>query len=399
MSRKIIHCDADCFYAAVEIRDNPALAGRPIAVGGATGRGVVATCSYEARAFGVRSAMPVSEALRLCPHLELLATDMPRYQAVSRDFMRILRETSPILEPLSLDEAYLDVTGIDLFQGSATRMAEQIRQRVCSELGITISAGVAPNKFLAKIASDWHKPDGLCVITPADVAEFVPQLPVTSLFGVGPRTAEKLHALGIHTCADLREWSELALRERFGRYGARLYALARGEDDRPVQVTRPRKSISVENTYSQDLATLAECRRALEGLVSDLQRRIRRKGLDAADAGQFEKLFVKLRFSDFETHTRETVWRQPGLPSAEQFRLLLDALYGDVPRPVRLLGLGVRLPEARQGGHQLALLDAGGRPVSSQSASPLGEQGEEAGREMQRDESAPSPDEAAGEDV
>ncbi|XOZ33698.1 DNA polymerase IV [Halomonadaceae bacterium KBTZ08] len=399
MTRKIIHCDADCFYAAVEIRDNPALAGRPIAVGGATGRGVVATCSYEARAFGVRSAMPVSEALRLCPHLELLPTDMPRYQAVSRDFMRILREVSSILEPLSLDEAYLDVTGIDRFQGSATRMAEHIRARVRDELGITVSAGVAPNKFLAKIASDWHKPDGLCVVTPEDVGDFVPRLPVTSLFGVGPRTAEKLHGLGINTCADLREWSELALRERFGRYGARLYGLARGEDDRPVQVTRPRKSISVENTYRQDLATLAECRRALDGLVSDLQRRMRRKGLDAPDAGQFEKLFVKLRFSDFETHTRETVWRQPGQPGVADFRPLLDALYGDVPRPVRLLGLGVRLPELKQGGRQLALFDAGGRPVPQPSASAQREGGHEPGRELQGDESAPSPDEAAGEDV
>lgn len=370
MSRKIIHCDADCFYAAVEIRDNPALAGRPIAVGGATGRGVVATCSYEARAFGVRSAMPVSEALHLCPHLELLPTDMPRYQAVSREFMAILRETCSILEPLSLDEAYLDVTGLDRFQGSATRMAEHIRARVRDELGITVSAGVAPNKFLAKIASDWHKPDGLCVITPEDVTDFVPRLPVTSLFGVGPRTAEKLHDVGIQTCADLREWSELALRERFGRYGARLYALARGEDDRPVQVTRPRKSISVENTYSQDLATLAECRRALEGLASDLQRRVRRKGLDSDDAGQFEKLFVKLRFSDFETHTRETVWRQPGQPDAADFQPLLDALYGDVPRPVRLLGLGVRLPEVSRGGRQLALFDAGGNPVSAGANGP-----------------------------
>ena len=399
MSRKIIHCDADCFYAAVEIRDNPALAGRPIAVGGATGRGVVATCSYEARAFGVRSAMPVSEALRLCPHLELLPTDMPRYQAVSREFMAILRETSPILEPLSLDEAYLDVTGIDRFQGSATRMAEHIRARVRDELGITVSAGVAPNKFLAKIASDWRKPDGLCVITPEEVADFVPRLPVTTLHGVGPRTAEKLHGLGIHTCADLREWSELALRERFGRYGARLYGLARGEDERPVQVTRPRKSISVENTYSQDLATLAECRRALDGLVSDLQRRMRRKGLDGADAGQFEKLFVKLRFSDFETHTREMVWRRPEQPGVDDFTPLLDTLYGDVPRPVRLLGLGVRLPELSRGGRQLALFDAGGRPVTPSSGGQQREQGDERGGGMQGEESAPSPDEAAGEDV
>jgi len=164
--RKIIHCDADCFYAAVEIRDNPQLAGLPIAIGGTSGRGVVATCSYEARAFGVKSAMPVSEALRLCPHLELLRTDMPRYQAVSKQLMNILREFTYLVEPLSLDEAYLDVSGSERYQGSATLMARAIRERVRQELGITVSAGVAPNKFLAKVASDWNKPDGLCVVAP-----------------------------------------------------------------------------------------------------------------------------------------------------------------------------------------------------------------------------------------
>ena len=233
-----------------------------------------------------------------------------------------------------------------------------IRERVRRELGITVSAGVAPNKFLAKIASDWHKPDGLCVITPADVAAFVPQLPVTLLFGVGPRTAEKLHALGIHTCADLCEWSELALRERFGRYGARLYALARGEDDRPVAISRPRKSISVETTFSRNLETLAQCQSALETLVADLHRRMSRKGIDGTGATAMEKVFVKLRFADFETHTRESLWRQPQLPGPGDFQPLLEALYGDVPRPVRLLGLGVRFPVAsgRGAGYQLSLL-------------------------------------------
>ncbi|TDT38469.1 DNA polymerase-4 [Halospina denitrificans] len=357
MVRKIIHCDADCFYAAVEIRDNPQLAGLPIAIGGTSGRGVVATCSYEARAFGVRSAMPVSEALRLCPHLELLSTDMPRYQAVSKQLMNILREFTHLVEPLSLDEAYLDVSGSEHYQGSATLMARAIRERVRQELGITVSAGVAPNKFLAKVASDWNKPDGLCVVAPEDVADFVTDLPVEKLVGVGPRTAERLHELGIQTCEQLREWSEMALRERFGRHGARLFSMARGEDDRPVAISRPRKSISVETTYNRNLETLAQCQSALEGLVADLHRRMGRKGIDGTGATAMEKLFVKLRFADFETHTRESLWRQPQLPGTGDFLPLLETLYGDVPRPVRLLGLGVRFPVAsgRGAGYQLSL--------------------------------------------
>ena len=355
--RKIIHCDADCFYAAVEIRDQPELAGRPIAIGGTSGRGVVATCSYEARAFGVRSAMPVSEALRLCPHLELLATDMPRYQAVSRKLMTLLREFTQRVEPLSLDEAFLDVTGAESHQGSATRIARVIRERVRNELGITVSAGVAPNKFLAKVASDWNKPDGLCVITPEQVDAFVVTLPVEKLVGVGPSTAEKLHVLGVHDCHDLRQWSEMALRERFGRHGARLFGMARGQDERPVEVSRPRKSISVETTYSRNLETLAQCQVALRSLAADLERRMARKGIDGSGAFALEKLFVKLRFADFETHTREYLWRRSQRPAAEDFMPLLEALYGDIPRPVRLLGLGVRFPvaSARGSGRQLSL--------------------------------------------
>ena len=345
LTRKIIHCDADCFYAAVEMRDKPELAGRPIAIGGTRGRGVVATCSYEARAFGVHSAMPVSEALRLCPGLELLPTDMPRYRVVSRQVMDIFREYTPLVEPLSLDEAYLDVTDSGHCQGSATLIAREIRRRVAEEVGITISAGVAPNKFLAKIASDWEKPDGLHVIAPEQVDGFVRELPVEKLFGVGGKTAEKLHGLGIKTCSDLRQWSELALRERFGRYGARLLEMAHGRDERRVVVSRVRKSVSVENTYSQDLASLAQCRRALRDLVDDLHRRLERKGQGGSDRAPIAKLFVKLRFSDFSTHTRESGRQNQSLPLAEDFQPLLEHLYGDQPRAVRLIGLGVRFAE------------------------------------------------------
>ncbi len=202
--RKIIHVDCDCFYAAVEMRDDPSLREVPLAVGGDGGRGVVTTCNYKARAYGVRSAMPGSEARRLCPGLVTVPTDMGRYRAVSQQVMAILREMTDLVEPLSLDEAFLDVSDVTDHKGSATLMARHLRERVRREVGITISAGVAPNKFLAKIASDWEKPDGLFVIRPEDVEGFVQGLPVEKLFGVGQVTASKLHALGVKTCGDMQ---------------------------------------------------------------------------------------------------------------------------------------------------------------------------------------------------
>lgn len=247
--RKIIHLDCDCFYAAVEMRDDTTLRGVPLAVGGADGRGVVTTCNYRARAFGVRSAMPGAEARRLCPELVTVPVDMARYRAVSKQVMAIFRELTETIEPLSLDEAYLDVTGLEAHKGSATLMAQYLRERVRREVGITVSAGVAPNKFLAKIASDWEKPDGLFVIRPEDVAPFVEVLAVEKLFGVGKVTAGRLHNMGIATCGDLREWSQEGLVQAFGRQGLRFYAMARGEDNRPVVVTRNVKSVSVERLF------------------------------------------------------------------------------------------------------------------------------------------------------
>ena len=201
--RKIIHVDCDCFYAAVEMRDDPSLRDVPLAVGGEGGRGVVATCNYRARAFGVRSAMPGSEARRLCPGLVTVPPDMGKYRAVSRQVMNILRELTDLVEPLSLDEAFLDVSDVSGHKGSGTLMARYLRERILREVGITVSAGVAPNKFLAKIASDWQKPDGLFVVTPDRVQEFVRDLPVEKLFGVGQVTAARLHALGVRTCGDM----------------------------------------------------------------------------------------------------------------------------------------------------------------------------------------------------
>ncbi|MGB0318409.1 MAG: DNA polymerase IV, partial [Pseudomonadales bacterium] len=258
--RKIIHIDCDSFFASVEMRDDPSLRGRPVAVGGSPdGRGVVATCSYEARRFGVRSAMPMAQALRLCPELVVLRTRMDKYKEASEAVQSIFRRFTDRIEPLSLDEAFLDVTGSVLFNGSATRIAEAIRRAVREELGLTVSAGVAPNKFLAKIASDWRKPDGLFVLKPDEVDAFVRRLPVEKLFGVGPRTAEKLHRLGLRSCEDLRTLDLPTLTERFGVFGKRLFDLARGQDERPVQPHRVRKSLSVERTFSEDLATEAAC--------------------------------------------------------------------------------------------------------------------------------------------
>ena len=337
--RKIIHCDCDCFYAAVEMRDNPALTDIPIAIGGSVEqRGVVATCNYPARKFGIHSAMPMAQALKRCPHLTVIRGDMAKYKAVARQVFAIYRDVTELIEPLSLDEAFLDVSEVTLHHGSATRMAEAIRHRVKQEVGITVSAGVAPNKFLAKIASDWRKPDGLFVITPDDIDAFVQQLPVKKIHGVGPRTAEKLAELGIQTGADLRARPLTELVERFGRFGHRLHELSHGRDERPVKPHRERKSISTEQTYSRDLPTLDACRHELPELISDLERRYAR--LDPAPA--VRGLMVKVKFNDF---TQTTVEHADPAPDLEQFETLLNVGWARGERPVRLLGVGYRLAE------------------------------------------------------
>ncbi|MBS3803134.1 MAG: DNA polymerase IV [Oleiphilaceae bacterium] len=351
--RKIIHLDCDCFYAAVEMRDDPGLRGVPLAVGGEGGRGVVTTCNYQARKFGVRSAMPGAEARRRCPDLVTVPVDMARYRAVSQQVMAIFRDLTDQVEPLSLDEAFLDVSEVDSHRGSATLMAEYLRQRVREETGITVSAGVAPNKFLAKIASDWQKPDGLFVIRPEDVAGFVETLPVEKLFGVGQVTAGKLHSLGLSTCGDLRRAEPTMLVERFGRQGLKLYEMAHGEDNRPVVVTRNVKSISVERTFSRDLPDKSACDLVMEALVEDLGRRLMRKSRQKP----IHKLFVKIRYSDFSTHTLERVREPVRAPLTADFAPLLAELMTDTERPVRLLGLGVRFRNDEAPVTQLRLFD------------------------------------------
>jgi len=339
VSRKIIHCDCDCFYAAVEMRDNPALRDIPIAIGGsADRRGVIATCNYPAREFGVHSAMSTARALRLCPQLTLLNGNMEKYRQVSKQIMAIYRDYTELIEPLSLDEAYLDVTDAHHCHGSATRIAEQIRKRVADEVGITISAGVAPNKFIAKVASDWNKPDGLCVVGPDQVDTFVRALPVKKIPGVGEKTAARLHNLGVETCDDLRSFTLAQLVESFGRFGDRLYDVCRGNDERPVKTSRTRKSVSVEHTYAYDLPDLGRCEEQLPLLMKQLQARYQALKDKRAITGAV----VKVKFGDF---TQTTAEKALELADLEHFRQLLGEAWGRGSKPVRLLGLGYRLSE------------------------------------------------------
>ncbi|APE32074.1 DNA polymerase IV [Halomonas aestuarii] len=341
--RKILHADCDCFFAAVEMRDDPSLRDIPIAIGGSRERrGVIATCNYPARAFGIHSAMPTARALRLCPHLTLLPGYFEKYREVSRQIQAVFHELTPLVEPLSLDEAFLDVTEVEGFRGSATWMARWIKEECHRRTGITVSVGAAPSKFLAKIASDWEKPDGLTVIPPERVDAFVRDLPVKKLHGVGPATGARLDALGIATCADLRELPIDRLLDEFGKFGRRLHELARGIDDRPVRIERERKSVSVETTFDRDLPDLESAATALAPLCAKLEDRLERHGRPPL-AG----LFVKVRFDDFSLTTLES----RGLsPAPESYTRLLEQAWARARRPVRLLGVGVRLlPEdARQ---------------------------------------------------
>lgn len=335
--RKIIHIDADCFYAAIEMRDDPSLRGIPLAVGGSVQkRGVIATCNYEAREFGIHSAMTTAYALKLCPNLVVLSPNMDKYREASQAIHKILHQYTQDIEPLSFDEAYLDVSNTPHCRGSATLMAEAIRREVKETLGITVSAGIAANKMLAKIASDWQKPDGLFVIPPQDVHNFMVCLPVKKLPGVGKVTAKKLKNMGIETCSDLQQLSRLELHTRFGSYGEQLFQLSRGIDHRQVKPSRIRKSLSVEHTYERDLPRLEDCIRELPQLYQAFQQR-KQKSSRQYD---INKAFIKVKFNDFTTTTVE---RRADEPSLDAFRDLCEEAVARQGLPVRLLGLGVRL--------------------------------------------------------
>tara|TARA_R110000824_G_scaffold7892_3_gene35770 strand:- start:129682 stop:130758 length:1077 start_codon:yes stop_codon:yes gene_type:complete len=340
MNRKIIHCDCDCFFAAIEIRDDPALRGLPVAVGGDAGkRGVIATCNYEARRYGIHSAMASATARRLCPDLIIIPPSKDKYSDASKQLHKIFREYTSIIEPLSLDEAFLDVSESEACQGSATLIAQAIRQRVKDELQITLSAGIAPNKFLAKVASDWNKPDGQYVVTPDKIDDFVRLLPVKKIFGVGKVTAEKMYRLGIETCRDLQQQSQSELLEHFGSFGERLYTLCRGIDERPVVTEYARKSISVEHTYDEDIPDLQRCLNELPVLMDKLEQRIHRSSRQVSIA----KLFVKLKFSDFISTTVEQVAEDMDM---KIFQQLCRTGFERGSKPVRLLGVGIRLRQA-----------------------------------------------------
>lgn len=348
--RKIIHVDADSFYASVERRENPELVGKPIAVGGASDRrGVIATASYEARKFGVHSAMSSARARQLCPELILIKPNFELYRQISGQFREIFRSFTELIEPLSLDEAYLDVTECDQCRGSATLIANEIRRRIREELRLTASAGVAPNKFLAKVASDWNKPDGTYTVAPDQVADFVFELPVSKINGVGKVTAQKLRRLGVVTCGDLQQVPLEKLAKRFGKHGPRLAELAHGIDHRQVKSSRIRKSISVENTYAEDISEASTIFQALEKLLLELDQRFSK----IEDQYYPSKRFVKVKFRDFTQTTLEAVIPDLGEPwlDREEYQRLMFAAWQRQSLPVRLLGAGLRL-EPRSSGKQ-----------------------------------------------
>lgn len=335
--RRIIHLDMDAFYASVEQRDDPTLRGRPVAVGGPAGsRGVVAAASYEARKFGVRSAMPTARAVRLCPELVVVRPDFARYREASRRVMAILRSATALVEPLSLDEAYLDVTQNHWAEPLATSVARELKARIRSELSLTASAGVAPNKFLAKIASGWQKPDGLTVVPPQRVEWFLQQLPVDALWGVGPVTAARLRGIGVNRLVEIRTVDPGLLAATVGHLAGWLRRLSHGDDPREVTPNRPWKSISAETTYPTDLSDPAamamELARLSERVAASLKARAR-----AA-----RTITIKVRFTDFSTITRSHTRAMPTADAAE-IRWRAVALLGHAgaaSRPVRLLGVG-----------------------------------------------------------
>ena len=335
-ARAIIHLDMDCFYAAIEVRDRPSLRGKPVGVGGARERrGVLTTCNYEARKFGVRSAMPTFMALQRCPNLIVLPTRFDVYRREAAIIRGILYQFTSIIEPLSLDEAYLDVT---VHPTAPAALAQEIRSAIFRTTKLTSSAGIGPNKLIAKIASEINKPNGQFEVKPEQVADFMKDLPVRKIWGIGEKSERKLEELGVKTCGELQRFSRPELVNVFGKFGLELYELCRGIDDRPVEPDRPRKSLSTEETFAVDLATLEQCEEKLEELFQDVMADLAQK----ESTREITKIFVKLKFNDF---TRTTAERTGVAPTLEGFRSLLEEAFGRTGKPVRLIGVGVRFAE------------------------------------------------------
>ena len=345
MIRRILHIDMDAFYASVEQRDQPEWRGRPVVVGGSPeSRGVVAAASYEARRYGIRSAMPMSQAVRACADLVRVPPNFAKYRAVSGQVMALLREVTPLVEPLSLDEAYLDVTENAWGETLGVNVAKRLKIAIREATGLTASAGVAPNKFLAKIASGWRKPDGLTVVAPERIESFLQQLTVDALWGVGPVTAKRLRACGIERVVDLRTADPEALRKAVGSLAEWLQRLAVGDDDRAVEPNRASKSSSSETTYAEDLLDLDRIREEVAGFARDNARWLERKGLVA------RTVTIKMRYDDFTTITRSHSDRATNDPDeiAQRAVALLDKTEAG-RRPVRLLGAGVHNLEPVEG--------------------------------------------------
>jgi nucleotidyltransferase/DNA polymerase involved in DNA repair len=353
--RRILHIDMDAFYAAIEQRDNPSLAGRPVIVGGeAEKRGVVSAASYEARAFGIHSAMPASRARRLCPQGVFLPVRMDRYREVSAQIFEIFREYTPLIEPLSLDESFLDVTGCEALFGPAAEMARAIKKKILARTGLTASAGVAPNKFLAKIASDWRKPDGLVEIRREEVGSFLENLPIAKLWGVGRATEEVLEGMGILRAGQLARYPREAIEKKLGKFGTELLALARGEDDRPVVPHEEAKSLSQEQTFTPDLEERQVMEQVLLGQAEEVGWELRKQRLKGLT------VHLKVRYPDFTLITRSQTLAAPTAAGMEIYRTAVSLLDRTEARSrrVRLLGVGVSNLRRRDAPWQRGLFDA-----------------------------------------
>ena len=345
--RSIIHLDMDCFYAAIEVRDRPSLRGKPVAVGGARDRrGVLTTCNYEARKFGVRSAMPTFMALQRCPNLIVLPTRFDVYRREAAVIRGILYRFTSLIEPLSLDEAYLDVSA---HPGAPGPLAQLIRGTIFRKTKLTSSAGIGPNKLIAKIASEINKPNGQFEVKPEQAAEFMKDLPVRKIWGIGEKSERKLEELGVKTCGELQRFSRPELVDLFGKFGLDLYDLCRGIDHRPVEPDRPRKSLSTEETFAADLTTLEQCEEKLEELFQDLMADLAQK----ESTREITKIFVKLKFNDF---SRTTAERAGLVPTLQDFQTLLTEAFGRTGKPVRLIGVGVRFADTAPESAQMDLL-------------------------------------------
>jgi DNA polymerase IV len=338
--RKIIHIDMDAFFAAVEMRDNPTLQNVPMAVGGTSDqRGVIATSNYMARKYGVKSAMPTAHALKLCPQLILVKPNFKKYSEASKKVFEIFSEYTKVIEGLSLDEAYLDVTNSPFCQGSATLIAQEIRNKIQTSTGLTASAGIAPNKLLAKLASDIKKPNGQFTVAPHQIESFISDMSVERIWGVGKVTAKKLHEMGVFKCRDMQVYNRSELSHHFGKWGEILFDFCRGTDERPVETEYERKSLGTEETFSKDVTHYEEMKLHIVRMVQEVK-----DALKNYQDREIKNLHVKIKYYDFK---QTTIERQMDF-SEENFLQLLEERWSQDPRAVRLLGIGVKFEDVRE---------------------------------------------------